>query len=179
MKKFLAQTSTRSKFILSLTVFVLLAGLLIFSYMNLRSLEAEYQNKLELIANYSESRETVKKAEEMLLDTEEDREKINEYFLTVIKMAQFLETVEQYAIKHSLELTSHSIETNETDVEGVAQVTVPFSLRGSRSEIHNFITLMETIPYHGYVESVRVEKDLVDPRIFSAEVVVNISYIES
>lgn len=179
MKKFLAQTSTHSKFILSLSVFIFSAGLLIFVYFNFLSLEEEYQNKLELIANYSESRETAIKAEQMLVDTKEDREKVDEYFLTVIKMAQFLETTEEYAAKHSLELTSHSIETSETDVDGVAQVTVPFSVRGSRSAIYNFVTLMETIPYHGYVESVRIEKDLIEPGIFSAEVVVNISYIES
>ena len=150
-----------------------------YSYYSLQAKETEYRNKLQLVADYSTQVDQATEAEVLLDRTESARLQLDNYFLTIIKIAEFLETVEQYARENKLEITSHSIETEVTAVEGISVVEIPFSVHGPEVLVVDFVELLETIPYHSYVDSLQIQSDLVDPTLAQAEIVLRVSYLEN
>lgn len=170
---------TRNIFIIAWGVFLMSGVLSVYSYNSLREKEEEYKATLQLLADYSTQAEQAAEADLLLQNTELARSTLDDYFLSVIQIAYFLETVEQYAQANGLEIVSHTIDTEETETEGISIVQIPFSVYGLDSSVIRFVELLETIPYHGYIHSLRIDSDIDNPSLSQAEILVRVSYLEN
>lgn len=136
-----------------------------------------YTEQLELAASVTDREEAVSALYQLVADTHIERKLLNDSFLGVVGMAQFLEQIEQYAANNQLELESGQIQQMvSADEMLVSEVRVPYRVSGLRNDVLQFIDLLEQIPYHGFVEQLQLETTQASPNQVSANVVVVLSY---
>lgn len=138
----------------------------------------EYTEQLQLLADAAETERIAGTLERELEESAEEREDLDSYFLDVVQIAQFLESVEQYADQTGLILDSQELRTTEPGEFNVASVSIPYEVQGDRAAVIRFIEMMETLPYHSHLDTVEVERVNPDVSLVRAFVTVTISYVE-
>ena len=150
----------------------------VFFQQHLSSALTQFADQQQLLADAAETERIADALEIELQASAEEREELDSYFLNVVQIAQFLESVEQYAEQNGLLLDSQELRTQTVDESEVARVTIPYEVQGDRPAVIRFIELMETLPYHSQLDAVQVERVSPDVPLVRAFVTVTISYVE-
>ena len=163
--------------ILALAVIVFLAMVVgaTWFFLHLNETAQTYQAQVQLIADTNERERTRDQLEMILLTSAEERAELEEYFLDVVQIAQFLELVEGYAADRSLVIESRDLYTTPPDDLNIATVRIPYEVYGPRPAVTDFIEMMETLPYHSDMQSLRTRAE-PNGRM-AAELEISISYI--
>ena len=164
-------------FIIAFVFFLAAISSFVFSLKLLSDMGKEYADSLQLIANIDEQTRELSRIDSIIASSAEDRSRLEGYFLDVVQVAQFLETIEQYAIRNNLSLDSASISEISPSNESTdpARVRIPYEVTGDRTAVLQFITLLETLPYHSELQRLRIRQSS-GSSLVSAEVDVIISY---
>jgi len=92
----------------------------------------------------------------LINDTQEQRERLNKYFITADEIVSFIEQIESLG-----EFTGVSFELNSVDVidADADALLLKFTTRGSWEKTYRLLALIESLPYNIDVERVRVLKE--------------------
>lgn len=166
----------------SIATFVLTVAGAVWFY-HLVSLQlTEYTEQVQLLVDAEAVDQTTAALANDLEASVTERAELENYILDVVQIAQFLETVERYAAQKNLTIASNSLRTQEpdtVDASAVATVAVPYVLQGERSAVIEFLELMETLPYHSQIQSVRLRSTGANATELEADVTVVISYLNN
>lgn len=160
-------------FAIAILFFVVAVGVTIGTHNLLGTAIQEYKQQLQLLANADERERTFFNLSRTLAESEVERAQLNTYFLDVVEIAQFLEMVESHARQSGLSLSSRTLSASDPDQYGVRQVRIPYSVTGQHDQVRAFIELLETLPYHSWLERIALEQ--VQDNRYSAEVEVVVS----
>ncbi len=150
------------------------AGALYF-WFHLVEIGDTYTAQVQLVADTKEQERVVGTLEDTLTASEADRAALEDYFLDVVQVAQFLETVEQFAEQQRIIMSSNDLYTTEPNDLDIATVHIPYEVHGPPDAVQRFVEMMETLPYHSELRSLRIRYERDDR--MAAELEVAISYI--
>ena len=174
----LSRQASRTLFISSL-VFLIGVGAAGWMWSSVTELSNTYHEQLQLAANVAERESASQQLYTLVAETADERAAIESYFLDVVEIASFLEQVEQYAANNGLLLESDRLqELPLEDDERIVQVQIPYSVEGTRTDVLQFVELLETVPYHGHMQRMELETLGHDEgRVFASEVI-RLSYMQ-
>lgn len=89
-------------------------------------------------------KERIHELERTLKDTENERNKISEYFVTKTNAVTFIEQIEKVGKNAGVDLTVNSVSDEAKDA-GAIQLS--FSAAGSFPDIYRLVALVESMPY--------------------------------
>lgn len=92
--------------------------------------------------------------ERMLKDTETERKKLSEYFITKKNAVSFIEQMEKIGKSAHVALSVNSVSDEAKDT-GV--INLNFSVMGSFSNIFRFIELVDTVPYKVTIKKMDIQ----------------------
>ena len=163
--------------IVAMVVFITTSALAGWMWLYISEQGNLYHEQLQLAAAVTEREATAQALYQVVYDTTEQRAAIESYFLDVVEIAVFLEQIERYAEANQLILESDQLqEISADEVSDLSQIRIPYQLEGSRDQIIRFINLLETVPYHGYLERMQIISSRSNPDVASATVVIVLSY---
>lgn len=172
-------SSAIQPFFIASLVFLAMFSAAIFMWYTVNEKGLRYEEKLQLAASVSERQSDVQKLYRLLAETADERELIKSYFFDVVEIATFLEQIERYAIQNELLLESDRLQELATEKgQEVRQIRIPYQVEGDRKAVLDFISLLETIPYHGWLERMQIQAAHSDPEYLNASVVIVVSYIQ-
>lgn len=89
-------------------------------------------------------KEKIKELERTLKETEKDRIKLSEHFITKANAVSFIEQIEKVGRSAEVNLSVNSV---SDDVKNNTGIQLSFSALGSFSDIYRLIALVEAMPY--------------------------------
>jgi len=101
--------------------------------------------------------EQLQSTKHLINDTREQREKLNNYFVTEDEIVVFIEQIESLG-----SFAGVSLELNAVDVvsdAGDDALSLKFTTYGSWEGTYYLLALIETLPYNIYIERVRVLRE--------------------
>jgi hypothetical protein len=100
-------------------------------------------------------KEKIRGLERTLKDTEEDRNKLSEYFVTKTSAVAFIERIENLGKSAGVELSVNSV-SDAAKNSGVLQLD--FSATGSFSNMYRLMALVESMPYKVTLKKASMQK---------------------
>lgn len=147
-------------------------------YLHFAATVAAYTEQEQLIADTEEKERAAAELRQVLEDSSEERAALDEYFLDVVQVAEFLEMVEQFAADNGIVMDSQELRTTDANDHGIAMVRVPYEIQGSDQAVTRFLEMMETLPYQSEVRSVHIQRADTPDGGSRALIEVAISYID-
>lgn len=99
--------------------------------------------------------EKIQNLKQILKETEGDRKKLDEYFITKTNTVSFIEKMKQVSRDASVDLSINSISDGEKNTDGVS---LGFSAKGSFSSLYRLIVLVELMPYKITFKKIDIQK---------------------
>ena len=172
-------SSAIQPFFIASLVFLAMFSVAIFMWHAVNEKGLRYEEKLELAASVSERQTDVQRLYRLLAETADERDRIESYFFDVVEIATFLERIERYATQNQLLLESNQLqELVSEEGQEVRQIRIPYQVEGERVAVLEFMSLLETIPYHGWLEQMQIRTAHNDPGYLTASVTIVVSYIQ-
>lgn len=100
-------------------------------------------------------KEKTKELARMLKETEKDRNKLSEYFITKTNAVTFIEQVEKIGKDIGVNLSTNAIADGAKDS---GAIEFSFSATGSFRNIYQLIALIESMPYKATIKKADIQK---------------------
>ncbi len=171
--------TTKKIFFSSVLVTIAVVVVAVFVFTELFDRTASYQENLRLVADGVERQKDVDRVQKIITDSEEERLQLLDYSLTNTEVANFLETLEQFANRNTIDLGIGRLEVVEDERTHIEMLRIPFQLVGSEEIILEFLHLVESVPYFSYVENFSMNTSAQSAPLFSASLELRVKYSES
>jgi D-arabinose 1-dehydrogenase-like Zn-dependent alcohol dehydrogenase len=171
-------TYTKSLLLISILLCFIVVGAFVYGYYNLVSLERRYESQLQLVANNTIQAQQAQELQRILRNSESDRAQLKQYFLDTREVASLLATVEKYMNNISVTGEVGSITPQPVNDLGVAQVQIPYSVQGSRTNVQQLLRFLETLPYHSVVTEFSMQRRGDNESVVKAQITLAVSYID-
>lgn len=139
-------------------IFVLMTSLFVFEFLKLKNTD-KYTDSLEQeIAQKKESLQSFDSLIKMSSNIKADSEKINNFFIKRDEVVTFLDIVESLAPTTKTQISIRSVADKKTETGG-ALISININARGSYSNLHYLIRMLEELPYKTEIQNVRLSRD--------------------
>lgn len=149
--------STIRNFIVSLLLLCVALGMCGYLYTVIGNKEKQLGEHLASIKTQSNREQTSFRLERIAEESKTDRQKLTEYFLPQAgESITFLTLVESLAPQNGVTLKTDALEEGNDKKTKDKWVDATFTFSGTRSNVEQFITILENLPYLSQVNSVQL-----------------------
>lgn len=151
---------TKKIFIFSLLILSITISIFGFLVYKIHTQGNQLEDYLVVINERNAQESSFIKVRKLIQETEEDRNVVNSaFFKDESESINFLGDIEKMAKASSIQLTTESLDkTIDTD-KVTEYIKIVFIFKGKKTDVLNFTKLLETVPYHSWVESLDLSKD--------------------
>lgn len=148
------------KIIFITTLALLLTGsCLAYLTYSIREHGAQLAEDLAILNEQQAKEDSYFKIGKLVTETEGERATLNSLFFTdESDSINFLGSIENLAAEARLKLEVEELSTAQGDDKKTEYVTVSLRYSGARTSVDDFTRLLETIPYHSWIESYSLTK---------------------
>jgi|AntRauTorckE6833_2_1112554.scaffolds.fasta_scaffold01975_7 hypothetical protein len=168
---------TKGLFGFALLAFVLVASGFFYGYVELAALKRQYTAQLQLVANNAIQSQQADVLQRTLEQSTDDRKKLKSYFLNVREVADLLADTERYMEQILVAGEVGGIVTQPANDAGIAAVSIPYTVTGTRTSVLQLLEFLETLPYHSAVTKFSMRGNKNSTQV-DATITLQVSYIE-
>lgn len=165
---------TQNLAIFATIYFLVSLGILGGVFFEMDRMTSNFQAQLTLLQANAEQEQEYNALIRKVEDTEEERSKLQQYILNERDSISFLTEIEQLSLSPGIELVTEAL--NKVDVEGSTydDLDIGLTFSGTFNELQSLIKVLESLPYHGSVNTVRISKE---GETFSGTIALTLSLI--
>lgn len=139
--------------VVSLVCLLVSSSVFGFMFYHVVGQSGKLSEQIEALGKQRAQEESYLKSQRIAKETEQDREKIEKYFLlNESDSIGFLTNIESLAPKKGLVLKTNNLDTLEAD--GKKWVKISFTFSGARNNVEDFINILESVPYVSRITNV-------------------------
>jgi hypothetical protein len=143
---------------ISATYFVSLVLVLLYAFITVQSQKAETVSLRTTLAEQTTKQAAAQTVETTIQNTEAVRTELASFFLSEKETITFIAEIESLATDLGVRVVTTALDI-ERPTEGNAILKTGFAVTGSRAAVLNFLSAMETIPYHSSLPALRLSNE--------------------
>ena len=165
---------TKSVGLFSILYFAGACVLLTVAILEVRRLGQELEEQVRLVANSEAIKQQAAESQQLLRETENERQDLNEHILTEDNMVNFLAEIEAVAKQQGVGLATKALDLKEIDDQNFDTLTASFGFAGEQEAAFRLIRIFENLPYESSVT--RLTYGTQDGRI-EGEISIDVSIV--
>jgi len=148
-------TSKKTKALIIFSTLIFLGSVLgvFLLWQYLQSEGSQLVSQAKEIADFNALEQTYRDLENLVNQTQADRDELNAYVLTENETVDFLAAIEQVAVEQAVELTTNSLQVTEGK-DFFDTLTISYSVDGPKNNVDALLLLLETLPYHTFISNI-------------------------
>lgn len=150
---------TKNILILSIIIFIFSIGTCLFLFLEINNKGVALENQMAILAENNNKESIYLNLRRTINETEEERKSISDKFFTdENEVISFLGEIESLAPEMGLDLKTQDLDRVSDKEKKSEYLKIVFTYKGNKTNVTNFVKLMENIPYHSYINDLSLKK---------------------